>query len=150
MANESDITITIAGKTHHFSQGDFEWFKSLPWSERKQLIELLENIKQAEYVKKPTESDDAVIKHQPDSKTINSEAGNHVSSRMPMGKHSSKVHDEAGFDSTVKKSDQDVDDLMQRLIIQEKQHHKPIPDKSAVMKLILGVFVVVFILAVVF
>ncbi len=151
MAKHNDITIIIEGKTHHFNQGDTESFKSLPWSERKQLIELLEGIKQAEYIKQPAgpQVDDTREKESV-SRTINGSAVQAGLDPNPINHQQAGNPADAGFDASVKKSDKDVDDLMQRLIIQEKQHHKPIPDKSTVMKLLVGMFVVIFVLAVMF
>ncbi len=128
-----------------------ESFKALPWNERKQLIELLEDIKQTEYVKKPAVSDAAEATSNATVRVANHDGGMtpDLNPNVPDNKLADKQSD-SGFDPSVKKSEQDVDDLMQRLIIQEKQHHQPIPDKSSVMKLLLGVFVVILLLAVLF
>ena len=146
----NQITITINGVTHKFQTGDVDAMRDLPWSERKQLIELLENIKQAEYVQaeKPTElSTDAGFNSNsspiPQSLTKNTATQVNQSSKPPQ-------FDAVKLDPEIKASEKDVDDLMTRLILEQKKKHQPIPDKSSVIKLLLLVFAIIIVLAAIF
>ncbi len=142
------ITITINGKTHQFKTDDITAMRNLPWAERKLLIELLENIKQAEYVKavkQPNSTADAQfnpatgVNQQRHSAVLSSKAkplqGNPTSAQL---------------DPQVKASEKGVDDLMQRLILEQQSNHKPVPDKSSVVKLLLLAFAVLIALALIF
>jgi len=142
---KDQITITINDRTHRFKADDIEAMRDLPWAERKQLIDLLENIKQAEYIQaeKPTElstdagfnlSPNAAVKSSP--KTTATQADQ--SSALPQ------------LDPEIKTSEKDVDDLMVRLILEQKKNHKPVPDKSSVLKFLLIVFAIIIVLALIF
>jgi len=146
----NQITITINGVTHKFQSGDVDAIRDLPWSERKQLIELLENIKQAEYVQaeQPTElSIDAGLNSSsnaaPQSLSKTTATQVNQSSKPPQP-------DPVKLDPETKTSEKDVDDLMTRLILEQKQNHQPVPDKSSVVKLLLIVFAIIIALAAIF
>lgn len=148
MNDEKDISITINNQSHHFKSNDIEAMRKLPWSERKLLIELLENIKQAEFVKPVKEPvfEDANF-DEPEEPAIDSSI---VLSKKITDKNSLKNVRTKTLDSQVKPSDADVDDLMSRLIVEQKQSSSSVPDKSAVYKWLLIVFAVIFGLALIF
>lgn len=148
----SEITITVNGKTHQFKAGDLAAFKSIPWSERKQLIDLLESIKQAEFVQadnKPTHEVTLDSTFNQNSPTDSTAVRQHVRKPSPNDQFTPKgtpLHNPQ-LDPQIKASEQDVNDLMHRLIVEQKKHHKSIPDKSIVIKLLLAVFVVIILVA---
>ncbi len=148
MSKDQIITITINGHTHRFNNGDFEAIKKLPWPERKALIELLENIKQAEYVKpiKDVEVEDAKFEVNLQSASV---ASNTSLSKKAQNIAQTKQLNQT-LDSQIKPSDKDVDELMSRLIVEQKQTHSSVPDKASVYKWLLIVFAVIFGLALIF
>ena len=159
--SENQITITINGKSHQFKAGDVDAMRDLPWSERKQLIELLENIKQAEYVKAAkSESDpiEAHTKYESDTKSdasfqnnsTDSTSINHIDLNQASLKSPKNTASTPQLDPSIKASEKDADDVMARLILEQKQHHKPIPDKSSVLKVMLIVFAVIIVLMLIF
>jgi len=126
----SQIEITINGKTHQFKAGDDRAIKNMPWSERKQLIEILEQIKQVEYVKSqpPVQQPNmsAPIVNEP----VKSESVSPVKT----------------YDKSIKPGHGDVDSIMNRLILEEKKHQSTIPEKGVVVKwmlLTIGLFLVI-------
>lgn len=128
------IEITINGKTHSFNQGDDSTIKNMPWNDRKQLIEVLEQIKQVEYVdnKSPT-------KIKPSTSHEITKTSNPASpTKGPIE-----------LDQAVKPGEGDVDSIMSRLILEQKSTQKPIPDKSAVIKWMLVVIGIIIAIAVV-
>ena len=148
----AEIIITINGVTHKFTTGDVEAIRDLPWSERKQLIDLLENIQQAEYVKavEPKDSsDDAKFNSTTGTAKlpIESAQSRHQHTSNQGASQSSKPPQ---LDSQVVASEKDVDDLMNRLILEQQSKHQPVPDKSSVVKLLLIVFTVIIVVAFIF
>ncbi|MCX7552561.1 hypothetical protein OS175_01620 [Marinicella sp. S1101] len=148
MSHKKDISITINNQTHHFNGNDMESMRKLPWSERKALIALLENIKKAEYVKSVK-----TIETADESEISESEARSHEPVSHPkMKKASVASKTQHKLDSPIKssKAEADVDDLMNRLIVEQKQTRSSVPDKSEVYKWLLLIVVVIFVLAMVF
>ena len=148
----SEIKITINGTTHTFNNGDEPSVKDMPWSDRKKLIDLLERIKQAEYIKKPELNEQS-----PDKQTTSDGdqlKADQIRQRLKQAKaNKTNIPPKnvmPSLDPSIKASENDVSDLMNRLILEEKQHHKPVPDKSMVVKLFLVIFVVIILLAVLF
>ncbi len=151
---ESDVLVKINGKVHRLNKDNLQSIKTMAWEDRKQLIELLESIKQAEYVKADSQQEsniDAQNEHQEVVKTssisrVKTSDAPRISKGLNNGIEVSKL------DPKIKASDKDVDDLMARLILEQKQdsHHQSVPDKSAVIKLLLIVFVVILALAMIF
>lgn len=148
---KNQITITINDKTHRFNVDDVEAIRALPWSERKQLIDLLENIKQAEYVKSADTNFSAtaspVSKNQPngtDQPIISTNKQQVIKPSKPASQTNA-----AKLDPEIKASEKDVDDLMTRLILEQKSSHRPVPEKAAVIKWVLLVFAVIIGLALV-
>lgn len=148
MNKSTDIVIKINNKTHCFNSDDMEAMRQLPWPERKALIELLEKIKQAEYVKPVKEvfEDDAKFVTNPDSATNSSANLNKkiTQNRTPISGYDKKL------DPKIKPSDADLDDLMSRFIVEQKQSHQTVPDKSSVYKWLLIVFAVIIGLVLIF
>lgn len=138
--SQQTIQITIDGKTHEFKVGDTQAIKDLAWQDRKQLIELLEHIKQAEYVKKstaPTEPEEPL--NQP------------VIAAKPTMQSQPKSNDpKMGIDAEVKPGQGDVDSIMSRLILEEKKHQTTIPDRGAAIKWILIAFGIIILIALLF
>ena len=149
---KDQITITINDKTHQFKAGDVDAMRDLPWPERKQLIDLLENIKQAEYVKSadanfsPTTSPGSKNQSYGSDQAINSTTKQQVI-KPPTPASQTNA---AKLDPAIKASDKDVDDLMNRLILEQKGSHQPVPDRSTVIKLLLLVFAIIIALALIF
>ena len=139
------ITITINGVTHEFQTGDVTAMRDLPWSERKQLIALLENIKQAEYIQAAEQSETNAGNNSSSDRAPQNQINNLTTQVNPT----SEPHQ---LDPEIKTSERDVDDLMARLILEQKQNnkHQPVPDKSSVIKLLLVVFAIIIALAVIF
>jgi|GEM_PF-1375603 len=158
--NETDILIKINGKVHRIIKGDTQAIKKMPWKDRKQLVELLEEIKQAEFIKpKNTDgtSSDASLEPSSSVSDIPSNKSRDTATKISQSTidsiHSTdSKHKPQKLDPQVKSSEKDVDDLMARLILEQKQnnHHQSVPDKSSVIKLLLIVFVIIIALAVIF
>ncbi len=152
----SEIKITISGVTHTFNSDAENSIKEMPWDDRKKLIALLESIQQAEYIK-PVKSNirAALTKpHKRDEKNEQTQQAKLIRERLKKTKPSATVDQSKAshtqLDLHVKASKNDVSDLMNRLILEEKQHHKPIPEKAAVIKILLVIFVVIILLAMLF
>ncbi len=131
MDKPTQIGITINGKTHQLSADNIEAMKQIPWPERKELIQLLDAIKQAEHVTKAKQS----VEDKPVRQTI-----------TPINK---MVKPLPKLDQEVKKSSADVDDIMNQLIIQQQQKSS-VPDKQDVYKWFLIVFVLIVVVAMIF
>ena len=105
---------------------DPESIKRIPWDERKQLIAVLDAVKQAEHVSKPKIR--AVTPIQP--KTTQS-------TEQPAR-------------PAAKASAQDIDALMSQLIIEDRKNQPHIPDRSVVIKWMLLIIVVIVVLSFLF
>jgi len=128
------ITITINDKTHHFDADDKAAMAKMEWQDRKQLIALLENIRQAEHIT----ANAAEQKSAP--KNISP-----TQSNTQNREHS----DQDASHQTIREGRQgegDVDALMNRLIMQEQQNRTSIPDRGTVLKWMLVFFAVVVLL----
>ena len=134
--SQQTIKITIDGKTHEFMSGDHQAMKNMAWQDRKKLIDLLETIKQAEYVKEAK------------SPEIETEKLTSTPTIDPEFKTNKNNSDQP--DHTVKPGQGDVDALMNRLILEDKKHQSNIPDKSVVIKWMLIILAVVLLIAVIF
>lgn len=144
---KNQITITINDKTHRFNVDDVEAIRALPWSERKQLIDLLENIKQAEYVKTDkTTVPTHAAGFDSEQKVVPQSLSQSTTNNNPASAQRTASHE---LDPEIKASDKDVDDLMTRLILEQKSSHRPVPEKAAVVKWMLLVFAVIIGLALV-
>lgn len=149
------IQILIGGKAYALKANDPESLKKLPWSDRKQLIELLENIKQAEYVKAAMSRDKTTINQAKNPVTSVAAKSQVKTNHLPATNSNDANFKQAQksqpqLDPSIKPSDQDADDLMARLILEQQQHQKPIPDKSAVLRVMLIVFAVIIALMLIF
>lgn len=161
--SNNKITITINGVTHQFQTGDIQAMRNLPWSERKQLIELLESIKQAEFVNAAQSSETTSAIESATSQqqvTLNNSVETEPKKLKSTAKspnknqyvkqnisHSPKAPQ---LDPSIKASDKDADDMMQRLILEQQKDQQRIPDKSAVIKVMLIVFAVIIGLILIF
>lgn len=150
--NKDQITITINDKTHQFKAGDVDAMRDLPWPERKQLIDLLENIKQAEYVKPADANFSSPASLGSKNQSYGGNQAIKSTTKQPIIKPSKPAAqtNAAKLDPSIKASDKDVDDLMNRLILEQKGSHQPVPDKSSVIKLLLLVFAIIIALALIF
>ena len=128
------ITITINDKTHHFDANDKAAMAQMDWQDRKQLIALLENIRQAEHIT-PTESEQT-----PATKQIKTPQPDIQPSRHQVQDASHQTIREG------RQGEGDVDALMSRLIMQEQQNRTSIPDRGTVLKWMLVFFAVVVLL----
>ncbi len=151
---ESDVLVKINGKVHRLNKENPNSIKNMAWEDRKQLIELLENIKQAEYIKADNQHESKIgaqFEQAQEAKTQSIPQVKRIN-QPSLKRDVSSAKDAPKLDPKVKASDKDVDDLMARLILEQKQEnsHQPVPDKSAVIKLLLIVFVVIVVLAVIF
>ncbi len=149
----NDITIKINGQTHQFNTDDTEVIRKLPWQERKQLIELLEKIKQAEYIK-PAKNDgveqgvknathNSLNKAPVDSSALKVNKTHQLETNL----RAVDVTSEKKLDPAIKPSEADVDGIMKRLILEQKKQHPTVPDKSIVVKWLLIIAVVITVLA---
>lgn len=148
MSSSKEIVITINGQTHRFQADDLHAIKAMPWEDRKQLIGLLDTIRQAEFVA----AADAEV-HTPAGHRAESTTGQptekappqaNSAAQRPIQTQSSKMDPQADFRS------QNPDDLMQQLIMQEKQHSRSIPDRMTVVKYMLAVIVVIILVSMLF
>jgi len=124
--SEQPVSITIGGKTHTFSVNDEAAIKDLAWQDRKQLIGLLEKIKQAEYIKKTEPPADANTQ----LPSVNVKPPNQPQS-------TTKTED------VTQLGQGDIDAMMSRLIIEEKKNQVQIPDKTTAIKWILLVTLII-------
>ncbi|WP_223787972.1 hypothetical protein [Marinicella meishanensis] len=145
---EDDITITINGETHRFKSGDAEAMQNMPWPQRKKLIDLLESIRQAEFVAAAQSQAAAEpVSPQPSQQPVVSKTA--PKQRQPAAtqlKPTPTKPSDLGVDA----SRQSPEDLMQQLIMQEKQHSHSIPDRLTVVKYMLAVIVLIILLSMLF
>ncbi len=125
------IAIAIGEHRYQLDLDDKASIQAMPWNERKKLIEVLEVIQQADHVKsaEPVEStpDDSV--QPPQSETIST---------------NTTPTQTVTLDTEVKKSDADINTVMNRLLV-ESGPRRQIPDKGQAYKW-LGITTVVIIL----
>ena len=131
----SKIEITINGKTHTFEAGDPNAIKDMPWQERKELIGILEQIKQVEYV---------------DNKPALEKQGLSILTTEKQINPISSATATPAYDKAVKPGQGDVDSIMNRLIMEEKKHQSTVPDRGPVIKWMLAVIAVIMVLALLF
>lgn len=134
--SKQTIKITIDGKTHEFMAGDHQAMKNMAWQDRKQLIDLLENIKQAEYINQSTPVQEP---EQPES----------IKPTLPT-QSKSQEKPKVDMDQASRPGQGDVDALMNRLILEDKKHQSNIPDKGVVVKWMLIILAIVLLIAVIF
>jgi hypothetical protein len=124
---ETELSITIGGTQYPIDLNDLSSLTTIPWKDRKMIIEVLEKIKQAEHI-------------QPEPKR--------APESMPTKRSKPVVQDSQFKNSNVIKSNEDPDAIMQQLIIQQQNQHN-IPDKSTVVKWMLVVFIIIMLLMIV-
>ena len=128
---QTDISISINGKTHRINIDDPAAISRIPWEDRKQLIQVLEAIRQAEHVR-PT-PDKSV-------KTVQS-------TQVPALKSVSKP---AKPGKVPQAHAEDIDVIMSQLIIEERKNRTQIPDRGVVIKWMLIIFAVIVLLSLLF
>ena len=139
--SESNINITIAGKSYQINPQDKASIAQIPWQERKKLIELIEVIKQAEHVN--TKSVDS-IEEVKSAATVLPKPQRLV---VPQ-KGASPIEKILGDGSRAPAKD-DADLIMQQLIMEQKGGSK-IPEKKEVYKWMVGIFAVIILLMLIF
>ncbi len=113
------IEVKIGNKKYQLDASDAQSIRDIPWSDRKQLIEILTAIKQAD----------------------------HIKPKEPPEKIEQKLLEQEGppkLGPTVKANDEDIDAMMNRLIMESGGRRNNIPEKGQVYKW-LGVTVLVII-----
>lgn len=128
MTKDDDILIRIGGKTYRL-RDEAESLRKIPWSQRKRLIEILEAMKQAEYV---------VVKDQPPPEARTTTAIKPVATLKPKPTRPPRP--------TEQQPPQDTDAMMQRFLAEQKNYKSSIPTKASVYKWFLIIFAVIFLL----
>jgi len=129
--DQTDISISINGKTHRFNLNDPEGIRQIPWEDRKQLIGVLDAIRQAEHVKQPKQPNiRAVAPIKPADKTTGQAA------RQTQ--------------TAAQNKPEDIDVLMSQLIIEDRKNQTPIPDRGVVIKWMLVIFAIIVIISLLF
>jgi hypothetical protein len=131
----TQVTITINGKSHQLNTADPESIRRLPWEDRKQLIGVLEHIKQAEYVQQSKAPETPrpylmAVKTTPQTDAV-------------------AASETASLKSTAK-APEDVDVLMSQLIIEDRKNRTQIPDRVVVVKWMLVILAVIIGLSLLF
>lgn len=118
------VKIQIGETDYQIDLDDVTSIQSMPWSERKKLIGLLETIQQADHIK-AEEPKKTIIPDEPTANQTNSPE----------------------LDPEIKKSDADIDAVMNRLLL-ESGPQRQIPDKKQAYLWLIGIVVVFLVLAV--
>jgi hypothetical protein len=129
--DQTDISISINGKTHRIDIKDPEGIRQIPWEDRKHMIAVLDAIRQAEHVKQPSQPD---IRAVAPIKTANQTTGQ--TTRKPEAAAHNKP--------------EDIDVLMSQLIIEDRKNQTQIPDRVVVIKWMLLIFAVIVLLSLLF
>lgn len=146
MTDKKPILIRINDKTYKLNPNNLSSLKAMPWEARKELINLLEQVKQAEYVKPQKQPADDEPKSKHDASAVISTEVKRPETKPVIASKQQKPT----LDKSVKPSDSDVDDIMNRLILEQKSTHQTVPDKSSVYKWFLILFIVIVLLAMLF
>ena len=123
--NEEKVTIVIAGKRYDIDSSDKESIQGMPWKDRKVLIGLLDTIQQAEHIK-------------PQVKTPKVPPATTTAVQIK----SQEISTEPQLDPEIKPSETDIDDMMERFIMEGEKDRPNIPDKSSVYKWLLIIMAV--------
>ncbi|MCW8870600.1 MAG: hypothetical protein OQK49_07835 [Proteobacteria bacterium] len=136
MNGKDDILLKIDGQTHLLRPDDPESLRKIPWSQRKRLIDVLEQIKKAEYV---ASNVSATEKHRPVKELTNriSNVSKDTAATTPQNTQQSEEHHHPP---------QDSDALMQRFLTEQKKHKSSLPTKASIYKWFLIIFAVIFLL----
>ena len=129
---QQKITVVIGNKTYNFHPGDTQAIREIPSTERQQLIALLEAVKQQENL-----ADIAVRDAIERARNLSPMAPGTISGRAPP-EHPATKPERLGSG--------DVDALMARLVMEEKNNRKPALNSKSIYKLLIGFAVVVFLL----
>ncbi len=156
---ESEVLIKLNGKVHRINKANPASITKMDWEDRKQLIDLLENIKQAEYVKEVESSEDIKssssisldLLEKKQSDVMKTKQENVQQRGIQTPQNTSQLGTQK-LDPEIKASEKDVDDIMARLILEQNQSntHQPVPEKSVVIKLLFIVFAIIIALAMIF
>ena len=126
--DQSKITFIINGNTYSLRAGDPEAISAIPGPERRQLIALLEAVKQQEIQAQ------AVAQRALDKARLDSRARSDAS----------RPADPVAGPGRLGRGD--VDALMARLVLEEKRGKKPLPTRQVLYKWIAGLTVAVIVL----
>lgn len=133
MTKDDDILIRIGGKTYRL-RDDVVSLRKIPWTQRKRLIEILETMKQAEYVP-------AKDQQPPQSNEI---------STMPAVAKLKTKQAKPEKPATQQQPPQDAEAMMQRFLAEQHGHRSSIPSKTSVYKWFLIIFSVILLLVLIF
>lgn len=114
------VRIIIENNDYQLDLEDVSSIQAMPWPARKQLIDVLEAIQQADHIKSAEPKKEISPEPQRYTQKVQTEKG------------ASSV-----LDPEIKKSDADIDAMMERFILEGRQDRKPIPDKSSIYKYLL-------------
>ncbi len=129
---QATITFIINGKTYSLCASDIETIRKIPDADRQQLITLLGAVKQYDRLVQ------ADVQQVADKVKIFSQAATNAPEAGNMLDHHNIEPERLGSG--------DADDLMARLILEEKRKQKPGLTKQTIYKFIGGVAVIVIIL----
>lgn len=114
------VRIIIDNNDYQLDLEDVSSIQAMPWPARKQLIDVLEAIQQADHIKAAEPKKEIT----PEPQRINQQA-------------QAKIGSSSDLDPEIKKSDADIDAMMERFIMEGRQERKPIPDKTSIYKFLL-------------
>ncbi|WP_154224052.1 hypothetical protein [Marinicella rhabdoformis] len=134
--SENKVTIVLSGKRFDLNLNDKASIQEMPWKDRKQLISLLETIKEAEHIKPKAED-----KIQPD---------NHVANINSEPATTPPPTTAVKLDPEVKPSEADIDSMMERFVMEGQKDRPKIPDKSSIYKFLLIIMAVLLGVALIF
>ncbi len=130
--DQQKITIVVGSKTYTFHPGDAQAIREIPSTERQQLISLLEAVKQQENL-----ADIAVRGALERARNLSPTAAGDMTGRA-SAEHPMTKTDRLGSG--------DVDALMARLVMEEKNNRKPGLSSKSLYKFLIGFAIVVLLL----
>lgn len=131
--SDDQVTIVLANKRFDINLRDKASIQAMPWKDRKQLIDLLETIKQAEHIKRQVQTP----KEESKVKTV-------------QQIHTQDLNTKPQLDPAIKPSEADIDSMMERFVMEGQKDRPKIPDKNSIYKWLIIVLAAILLLAIVF
>ena len=127
--NDFSITVVIAGNTYTLRSGDLKSLRDIPAQDRDQLIDLLEALKAQR------EKSERVVQN-----TLAKNTVNRAAARSAISANQTAPAERLGKG--------DVDAIMARLIVEEKQRQKPGLQRATIYKFAAAIVVIIVLLSV--
>lgn len=133
---KTPITLILNGNTYRLSANDTQAINQIPKAERQQLISLLDAIKREEQLS------EAAVQQSLNKVKVTTQTASNITKPVNISAAPTAKPERLGSG--------DVDAIMSRLILEEKQHQKPGLTKGTIYKWMAGIVVVIILLALIF